>query len=193
MSHTALALVECPNCGRAVDGAYCAGCGQKVAPVNPTLSDVFRDFTHEALNVDGKTIRSARLLFAKPGFLTREYYEGRRARYVSPIRLYLIFSVIYFAVAAVAPPAKEGRGLTVTADNETERAALQQAANSAVNTWGPRLMFALVPFFALLVKGVIRKSGRNYPQHLYFALHLHAAGFAFLSVFTLARYARPVP
>lgn len=85
MSPTAVSLEECPNCGRMLGGPYCAGCGQKVAAINPTLSDVLHDFIHEALNVDGKTFRSARLLFAKPGFLTREHFEGRRARYVPPI------------------------------------------------------------------------------------------------------------
>jgi hypothetical protein len=193
VSHTAGSLEECPNCRRMLDGPYCGGCGQKVAAINPTLSEVLHDFIQEALNVDGKTFRSARLLFAKPGFLTRELFEGKRARYVSPVRLYLIFSVIYFAVAAVAPPPRESRGLRVTGANETEQAALQQAASSALNTWTPRVMFVLVPLFALLVMAVTRKSGRNYPQHLYFALHLHAAAFAFLTVSTLSRYARPVP
>ena len=62
-----------------------------------------------------------------------------------------------------------------------------------MNTWAPRAMFVLVPLFAVLVKAVTRGSGRNYPQHLYFALHVHAAGFALLAIATLARYARPIP
>lgn len=204
MSHTAVALPECPNCGRALDGTYCAGCGQKVAPVNPTVSDVLHEFIHEALNIDGKTFRSARLLFAKPGFLAREQFEGRRARYVSPARLYLIFSVMYFAVAAVAPPSSQGRGgvrVSVTGADEAElrkrgfesEQQLQQAVSRSLDTWAPRAMFVLVPVFALLVKGATRGSGRNYPQHLYFALHLHAAAFAFLAIGVLGRYARAVP
>jgi hypothetical protein len=202
VSHAAVTLTECPNCGRALDGAYCAECGQKVAPVNPSLHDFAHDFIHELLHVDGKIFRSVQLLLTRPGYLTREYFEGRRVRYVSPIRLYLIFSLVYFAVAAVAPQAERG-GIRVTAsgvdDAELRKRGfeseeqLQRAASAAVNTWAPRAMFALVPLFALLAKAVTRGSRRNYPQHLYFALHLHAAAFAFLTVGVLARYARPLP
>lgn len=57
-------------------------------------------------------------------------------------------------------------------------AELQGAVNHARLTWTPRVMFVLVPVFAALVGVVFRRSGRNYPQHLYFALHVHAAWFA---------------
>jgi hypothetical protein len=137
------------------------------------------------------------LLLTRPGFLTREYFAGRRARYISPIRLYLIFSVAYFAVAAVSPTT--GFHLKVTNDDVAElrklgfenEAEVERAATTALTTWAPRTMFILVPVFALLVKLVTRRSRHNYPQHLYFALHLHAAAFALLAIATLARYARP--
>lgn len=56
--------------------------------------------------MDGKILQSVKLLFTRPGFLTREYVEGRRIRYISPLRLYLVFSVAYFAVSALTakPP-----------------------------------------------------------------------------------------
>jgi hypothetical protein len=114
VTHAPVALAACPNCGHALGGAYCAGCGQKVAPINPSFRDVAHEFIGEVLNIDGKTFSSVRLLLTKPGFLTREYFEGRRARYVSPIRLYLILSLIYFAAAAVAPK-RAGEGIQVRA------------------------------------------------------------------------------
>jgi hypothetical protein len=189
------------NCGRGLEGAYCAGCGQKAGPVDPTFHDLVDEFAQEALNVDGRMLRSARLLLARPGFLTREYVDGKRASYVPPLRLYLIFSLMYFALAAAAPPPKEG-GLRVQATyDETELQQLGFTTNTevvqtverALHLWAPRVMFVLVPLFALLVKNIVRRSGRHYPQHLYFALHLHAAAFAILAVGVLARWARGVP
>ena len=56
------------------------------------------ELTHEILNVDGKIFRSLRLLLTRPGFLTREIFAGRRASYVSPLRLYLVASVLAFAL-----------------------------------------------------------------------------------------------
>ena len=55
--------------------------------------------------------------------------------------------------------------------------AAQRAVNTAFNVWLPRAMFVLVPLFAALVMLVCRGSGHTYPQHLYFALHVHAACF----------------
>ena len=93
----------CSNCGAPLAGPYCGSCGQKTAAPNPAIGDFLHELSHELLHVDGKIFRSLRLLVAAPGALTREQFEGRRVRYISPIRLYLTFSVVYFAVAALTP------------------------------------------------------------------------------------------
>ncbi len=103
MNHTAPDSIVCYNCGADLHGAYCAQCGQKALPLNPRLHDFLHDLTHEVLHVDGKIFRSIRKLLLSPGFLTREQIEGRRARWVPPIRLYLIFSVTYFALTSLLP------------------------------------------------------------------------------------------
>src|SRR5690349_6660924 len=93
----------CTNCGAALAGPYCGSCGQKTAALNPSIGDFLHELSHELLHVDGKIFRSLRVLVAAPGALTREQFQGRRARWVSPIRLYLTFSVAYFAIAALTP------------------------------------------------------------------------------------------
>ena len=52
---------------------------------------------------DGRFALTVRSLLRRPGMLTREFLEGRRARYVSPLRLYLMASLVYFLIAAAAP------------------------------------------------------------------------------------------
>jgi hypothetical protein len=194
MSEIAAQLASCRNCGAKLEGRYCGQCGQKVAALNPSLRDLLHDLTHEFLHVDGKIFRTVWLLLTRPGFLTREYFQARRARYVSPIRLYLIFSVMFFAASAlidttpVFAPDEEvevgrlGRLLGL-GDMSAERA--NELANEAATHWMPRVMFLLVPLCAGLVHLVTRKTEKNYPQHLYFALHVHAAYFAFLCVATI--------
>jgi len=192
MTTSAVHLTECPNCGAALDGAFCARCGQKAAPLNPSIGEFLHDLFHELAHFDGKIVQSVRLLLTRPGFLSREHFEGRRARYIAPIRLYLVFSILYFAVAAFAPDT--GMRVTVTPDpgddpQQTARRQqeLQHAANEALTHWVPRAMFVLVPVFAGLVALAARRSGRNYPQHLYFALHVHAAWFFAAVVAAAAR------
>lgn len=155
---------ECPNCGVELRGRYCFECGQKVGPLNPSAHDFLHELAHEFLHFDGKIVRSVRLLLTRPGFLTREQFEGRRQRYVSPIRLYLVFSVAYFAIAVFAPSA----GVRVTfapgpndSAEEIQRAMerlpeAQKAASEALSHWVPRVLFVLVPFFALLVAQIRR-------------------------------------
>lgn len=175
-------LTHCPNCDTMLEGRFCAQCGQKAAPLNPSIGDLLHDLFHELAHFDGKIVQSVARLLTRPGFLSREHFAGRRARYVAPIRLYLIFSLLYFAVASLAPVTMLRITYTPGANErpdlaEQRRQELQHLANEVVSHWAPRAMFVLVPVFAGLVALTTRRSGRNYPQHLYFAMHLHAAWF----------------
>jgi Protein of unknown function (DUF3667) len=185
MTHVAESTA-CYNCKAPLTGPFCAACGQKAQSLNPSAHDLLHDITHEMLHVDGRIFRSVQRLLFSPGFLTREQFEGRRARWISPLRLYLIFSVIYFGVTAVGGGSVrvDVKGGT---DQETAQelqrlgfgseAEMQEAVAHARATWVPRTMFLVVPLFAWLVQLVSRRTGRNYPQHLMFALHVHAAWF----------------
>jgi hypothetical protein len=182
-------------------GAFCTRCGQKVAPLDPSFYDFVHDFTHELLDVDGRIFNSVRKLLLSPGFLTREHFEGRRASWISPIRLYLIFSIAYFAITSLAPahalPVAGNEDSDPEAIIELQRLgfenlrALEEAIEGARAHWAPRLMFLLVPLNAWLVGLAWRRRRRNYPQHLYFALHVHAAWFAAGALVAAARLAAP--
>ena len=189
----AMAETACRNCGSPLDGRYCGACGQKVTHLNPTLHEFLHDLTHEVLHVDGKIFQSLRHLLLSPGRLTGDHFAGRRARWISPIRLYLIFSVVYFSVSAVSPPGDQVR---VGADSSEELKALgfdserevQEEVNRATLKWAPRMMFVLVPLFASLLHLTWRRSGYNFPGHLYFAMHIHAVWFAAAAVLVAARW-----
>src|SRR3954464_3180064 len=86
-----------------VSQRYCPACGQAAIDPNPTLGEFIHEAAGEFLLWDGKLATTFRLLCTKPGELTREYLAGRRARYLSPLRLYLTCSVLFFALKALAP------------------------------------------------------------------------------------------
>ena len=114
--------------------------------------------------------------------------NSRRSRWMNPIRLYLIFSLFYFGAAALASTQEMRVHVSgTTAQEEAEGLqrfgyASQEEAEEALAharaKWAPRVMFLLVPFYAWMIQLTARRSGRNYPQHLYFAMHVHAAWFA---------------
>ena len=87
----------CLNCGTALAGAYCRNCGQK-AHVHRTIGAIMHDVLHGALHLDGKIWHTLPLLALKPGQLTRRYIEGERAKFVSPMALFLFSVFLMFAV-----------------------------------------------------------------------------------------------
>ncbi|MEO8062690.1 MAG: DUF3667 domain-containing protein [Pseudomonadota bacterium] len=88
----------CANCGSPLAGEYCAKCGQRHEPhvhtVTHFASEAFESITH----ADSRLWRTLGYLLTRPGLLTREFFDGRRARYLPPFRLYIVISVVFFLV-----------------------------------------------------------------------------------------------
>src|SRR5690242_10797445 len=87
----------CLNCGTKLSGAYCYACGQK-AHVHRSVRAFFQDFVQSLFNFEGKIWRTLPMLAWRPGEMTRRYIAGERARFVSPIALYLFTVFAMFAV-----------------------------------------------------------------------------------------------
>lgn len=85
----------CLNCGTALVGSHCHNCGQ-TAHVHKTLGAFFHDLLHGVFHFEGKIWRTLPMLVVRPGKLTREYIDGRRASYVSPIALFLFCVFLLF-------------------------------------------------------------------------------------------------
>ena len=88
---------NCLNCAAPLTGTYCANCGQK-AHVHRSLRGFMGDFLAGVLNFEGKFWRTLPMLAWCPGDLTRRYIAGERARFISPIALYLFSVFLMFAV-----------------------------------------------------------------------------------------------
>lgn len=87
----------CLNCGTGLIGSHCHQCGQ-AAHVHKTLGAFFHDFLHGVFHFEGKIWRTLPALVFRPGRMTRDYIDGRRATYVSPIALFLFAVFLMFAV-----------------------------------------------------------------------------------------------
>ncbi len=225
----------CLNCGAPLTGLFCASCGQRDIPPYPSLRELAFDAFSEFSGWDGRLAVTARALLFRPGSLTREFLEGRRARYLAPIRLYLMASIVYFLLAASAPnvtlasgetlgtglrvsasgakptagvalpssPTRTDSGPLTPADRENALKSVEaapallrpflrraiddpEAFKRDILVALPRMLFALLPVFAAIVALLYR--GRKYPEHLYFALHLHAFIFLALAITELVKF-----
>ena len=88
---------ECLNCSARLVGNYCHSCGQP-AHVHRSIHAWWHDFLHSVLHLEGKMWRTLPMLAWYPGDLTRRYIEGERARFVSPLAIFLFSVFLTFAV-----------------------------------------------------------------------------------------------
>jgi hypothetical protein len=88
---------KCLNCGATIDGAFCAACGQRTH-LHRSLLHLGHDILHGVFHFEGKMWHTLPELFFHPGRLTRRYIDGERAKFVSPMALYLFTVFLMFAV-----------------------------------------------------------------------------------------------
>ncbi len=198
---------------------------------HPTVSELAGDTLSEVSGWDGKFAATIRTLIKKPGQLTRQWLDGRRASFISPVRLYLTASVLFFVLQAAAPDldGDDKIGPTSTAstqsnpervaaatekvvrDNDELTAAERDSAlasaekapallrpllrrlisdpegwRASLRSLVPRTFFALLPVYAGILALFYRR--RHFPEHLYFAIHLHAFVFIALAIAEIAKF-----
>jgi Protein of unknown function (DUF3667) len=199
-------------------------------PPRPSLGELLGEAFAEFSGWDGKLATTLRLLVTRPGQLTIDFLDGKRARYITPLRLYLSVSLVYFLLSAAAPPslapsevAKVGKvgdanvtvgfgGTTPDQLTDEQRAAILASVQSAPAPLRPalrrlasdpkgfqddfvavmpKLMFGLLPVFALILALFYR--GRGFVEHLYFTIHVQTFFFVALSLGVLARFTHSIP
>lgn len=199
---------RCRNCEAPVSGNYCAACGQRNVDYRRPLVALLRELFAEMLELDGRLRRTLIPFLLRPGFLTREYREGRRVRFTSPLRLYIATSLLCFSMIALADcvtDVDEGDAI-VRIDRDDHR--VDEAADSRIERMNerieafgnlppleqrhrfvagltshmPKALLVLVPVFAAIVGLLTLRRGFLYVDHLVFALHVHSFWFFALAV-----------
>lgn len=94
---------NCLNCGTELQGQYCGSCGQRARNRLISLWELVQDAFGDLFEIDSRLWRTIIPLLIRPGRLTLDYLEGRRARYMPPFRMYLVLSVVFFIVAFFDP------------------------------------------------------------------------------------------
>jgi hypothetical protein len=122
----------CRNCGDATVGNYCPVCGQRKLEVRVSLRQMLLEVLDDQLALNSALPRTLFALLFRPGFLTREYVNGRIVRYIPPLRLYLVTSVVFFLLLSF-----KSNGIDLKRDisaAQQRTAAADSAATSARDT-----------------------------------------------------------
>lgn len=191
---------KCPNCAHALAGKFCHECGEEMIESHDLSVKYFfaHHLAHELTHLDGKIFQTFKLLLFRPGYLTAEYFAGRRRRYIKPLRLFLTVCVLFAFVALMqspqARPLREtiaatdptGFTLRLLADKvtpaEMESKIFQEKFFNQSNAYGTALSLASVFFFALVLLALYFQARKYYVEHLVCALHL-VSGVALLFLF----------
>ena len=110
---------KCDNCGEQLLGDYCWVCGQKDTHYNRSVFKVIGDFFKEMFDVDSRVFSTLSSLFLRPGTLSVQFRDNKRASFVRPIRLYLFSSLVFFFLVAVITQNMNLQINAKTGENET--------------------------------------------------------------------------
>ena len=171
--------MKCANCAIVAEQEFCPVCGQSTRVHRGTLLQVARDALGDFWAFDSKVFRSFLPLLFQPGFLTVEYLAGKRARYISPVRLYVFVTLIFFWLAT---PILDIQGISFTfAETSSEGVTKEQAVlalQSLVEAL-PNFLVLGIPLISVLLYVMHRKPKHLLYDHLIFSLHNHAFFFVF--------------
>lgn len=205
---------SCLNCGAQVATRFCPECGQENTNYRVSLGRLLGDLFEELFQLESRLWRTLWTLVRKPGLLTLEYNAGRRVRYTTPLRLYLVCSVVYFFVGSVMPRERirdnvkfdmgdaaqleqaekkvesplVKRILERVRAVQKDPAAATRRAQQAVVDYAPKIAAVLVPLLAFMTWIFFRRQKLFFVEHLVFALHTHATAFLLLLVGELLRF-----
>jgi len=112
----------CSNCDHPVDGKFCTNCGQSAKDFHRPFFSVVSESLGDALSLDNKFFHTLVPLFVSPGYLTKEFMRGRRARYTPPFRLYLFLTFFAFLLLSHnhKPETDSEKNLTFKTDEGKE-------------------------------------------------------------------------
>lgn len=184
----------CLNCGAALSGAFCAVCGQSAHEGRePGIGHFLHELVHEFVHLDGKVFRTLKALLIEPGRLTDEYWKGRIASWVRPIRLFLVAAALHwlastgvgplnlqvilerepsgeFAVSIASEPSTlAGKNGRVAATPGEHEAFLEKFRHTYA-----QIRYFSVVLFAGVSWLIYRRRQRYYVNHLIGALHFYA-------------------
>ena len=118
---------ECLNCGTQVHGRFCHVCGQENVVTHQNFWSLARHFIYDVLHFDGKFFHTLLYIFTRPGFVARQYVEGKRMSYLDPIRMYLFTSALFFLVFFSVKTFNVGGSThTATADADRRKELLEK-------------------------------------------------------------------
>jgi len=194
----------CRNCGAQMQGRYCHECGQDIfAGTGIPILKLVGQVLDNAFALEGKTPRTLANLLFRPGFLSNEYMTGKVIRYVNPVKLFWMSTLIFFAIIVIQSDRSGWQKTLIENIKKSEKMSINSHSNENETVddikkkqfiefismapqifirFAPYVAFLLIPFFALLLALFFWRKKYYYVHHLIFTIHFHTFIWIFYSL-----------
>ena len=181
MSETAESHI-CKSCGNGFTGLYCNLCGEKVVlPADRSFRKLLSNILVAITFADSKVFRTLWLVISRPGFVSREFTEGRTVRYLPPLSLFFVLNLVYFLFpliqlfnASLTTQLSSyfygrlaGEFIAIRmADMRLDLNAFQLLYNESTISYAKLLVVLFAILASLPLNLLFRRSGRFFADHI---------------------------
>jgi len=182
---------------------YCGQCGEKrIDRHDLSIRHYLAEWLETITHLDSKVLRALWALVRRPGRLSVDYFAGRRVRYVTPLRLFVLLSVVYFFSNSIFPynafttplatqlhmndfyPGFAAARVASTMQHEgLDYPRLEHAYNARTEVLSRTMVFVLIPVFAVVFCVLLAGKRRYFSEHLIVATHFWSFALLLIGVF----------
>jgi len=195
-------IFHCPSCGTETRGQFCGKCGEKeVTDEDYSVRRFLKEIGVAITLLESKVLRSVWLVASKPGYLSTEYFRGRRVQYMKPLQLFVFLNVVYYfsltlftATTFTTPLATQLHMndyypgyASARVNHKLQREhisyeTLETRYNKKTSVLSKTLIFLLIPIFALLFYALFFKKRKYFVEHVVVATHFWSFNLILLGV-----------
>ena len=175
----------CKNCSYKLSGQFCSNCGQNKEQY-VSFDDIKNDFLDEAFDYDARIFKTLKYLFIKPGFLTIEYWSGKRVKYLQPIRLYILSSVFYYFInSLIKSPQTHFIHANRIASNIINP-KYYGVIEDRILSYGQEIELLLfTPLTGLVLMILYKDKNKPFLHHMIASVHLSSFIFIFITIINM--------
>ena len=176
---------KCKNCDSKLVGIFCFNCGQK-SDQHVLFSEIKKDFLDEAFDYDARIFKTLKYLFSKPGFLTKEYWIGKRVKYLQPIKLYILSSVFYYFINSLIKSTQTHFILANQIATKIINVKNYYIIEDKILSYGQEIeLLFFTPLTGAVLMILYKSKNKPFLHHMIASVHLSSFIFIFITILNI--------